>query len=78
MKQDSFSAINEKAALRDKGGVVMEKQSELKHAGRAQYERIHKEAFFDRCAKENTRLDIKSEIAQGAIADQLAEFKQVH
>ena len=78
MKQDSFSAINEKAALRDKGGVVMEKQSELQQAGRAHYEHTHKEAFFDRCTKENTGLDIKSEVAEGAIADELAKFKQMY
>jgi hypothetical protein len=35
MKQDSFFAINENVALRDKGSVIMEKQSELQEAERA-------------------------------------------
>lgn len=78
MNQNSFSAINEKAALRDKGGVVMEKQSELQRAGTAHYEHTHKEAFLNRCTKENTGLDIKSEVAEGPIADELARLKQKH
>jgi len=52
----------------------MEKQTELEEAERAQYEDTHKEAFFNRCTKENTRLGIKSEVAEGAIADELAGF----
>ena len=76
MKQDSLSAIKEKAALRDKGSVVTEKQAELQEAEIIQYEHTHKKAFFNRRRKENTRLGIKSEVAEGAIADELARFQQ--
>ena len=36
------------------------------------YEHIHKKAFFNRCRKENAGLVIKSEVAEGAIAEELA------
>jgi len=75
MKEDSLSAIKEKAALRDKSSVVIEKQAELQETEITQYEDTHKKAYFDRRRKESTRLGIKSEVAEGAIADELARFK---
>jgi len=40
------------------------------------YEHTHKKAFFNRCRKESARLGIKSEVAEGAIADELAGFEK--
>jgi hypothetical protein len=76
MKQDSLSAIKEKAALRDKGSVVTGKQAELQEAEITQYEDTYKKAFFNSRRKENTGLGIESEVAEGAIADELARLKQ--
>jgi len=75
MKEDSLSAIKEKAALRDKSNFVVENQAVLQETERTRYEDTHKKAFFNRRRKENTRLGIKSEVAEGAIADELARFK---
>ena len=76
MKEDSLSAIKEKAALRDKSSDVMEKQVQLQETEKIQYKNTHKKAFFNRRRKESTRLGVKSEVAKSAIADKLARFKK--
>jgi hypothetical protein len=40
------------------------------------YEHTYKKAFFNRCRKESARLGIKSEVAKGAITEELAGFNK--
>lgn len=76
LKQNLFSAIKSKAALCDKSSVVMEKQTGLQETEITRYEDIYKKAIFNRRRKESARLGIKSEVDEGAIADEWARFKQ--
>jgi len=54
----------------------MGKQAELQETEITQYEDTHKKAFFNGRRKESARMGIKSEVAEGAIADELARFKK--
>ena len=50
----------------------MEQASRATGSIMTRYENIHKKAFFNRCRKESARLGIKSEVTEGAIAEELA------